>query len=127
MSPRVLVVEGDPSVRGLLQTLLSAEGYDVATSADGLAGLREAVDTPPALVLLDLVMPDLGGLQVLEQLRADPELSGTAVVGLTGKVEVAPDLRELLGGESVFVKPFPVAELLSRVAVLTGGPTAGAA
>ena len=51
---RILVVEDDPSVRGLLQTLLSAEGYDVVTASDGLAGLVKAAASPPALVLLDL-------------------------------------------------------------------------
>ena len=72
---RVLVVEDDPSVRGLLQTLLSAEGYDVVTASDGLAGLVKAASTKPALMLLDLMMPDLGGVRVLEELRDDPELS----------------------------------------------------
>lgn len=119
---RVLVVEDDPSVRGLLHTLLSAEGYDVSTASDGLAGLVKATSTRPALVLLDLMMPDLGGARVLEELREDPELSGTPVIVVTGKVDAVPGMRELLGEESVFVKPFAVAELLTRVAQVTGGP-----
>lgn len=119
---RVLVVEDDPSVRGLLHTLLSAEGYDVSTASDGLAGLVKATSTRPALVLLDLMMPDLGGVRVLEELREDPELSGTPVIVVTGKVDAVPGMRELLGEESVFIKPFAVAELLTRVAQVTGGP-----
>lgn len=119
---RVLVVEDDPSVRGLLHTLLSAEGYDVSTASDGLAGLVKATSTRPALVLLDLMMPDLGGVRVLEELREDPELSGTPVIVVTGKVDAVPDMRALLGEESVFVKPFAVAELLARVLQVTGGP-----
>lgn len=119
---RVLVVEDDPSVRGLLHTLLSAEGYDVATASDGLAGLVKATSTHPALVLLDLMMPDLGGVRVLEELREDPELAGTPVIVVTGKVDAVPGIRALLGEGSVFVKPFAVAELLSRVAEVTGGP-----
>src|SRR3954451_11933957 len=59
----VLVVEDDPSVRGLLHTLLSAEGYEVSTASDGLAGLVKATASKPALVLLDLMMPDLGGVR----------------------------------------------------------------
>lgn len=119
---RVLVVEDDPSVRGLLHTLLSAEGYDVATASDGLAGLVKATSTHPALVLLDLMMPDLGGVRVLEELREDPELAGTPVIVVTGKVDAVPGIRALLGAGSVFVKPFAVAELLTRVAEVTGGP-----
>jgi len=119
---RVLVVEDDPSVRGLLHTLLSAEGYDVATASDGLAGLVKATSTHPALVLLDLMMPDLGGVRVLEELREDPDLAGTPVIVVTGKVDAVPGIRALLGEGSVFVKPFAVAELLTRVAEVTGGP-----
>ncbi len=119
---RVLVVEDDPSVRGLLHTLLSAEGYDVSTASDGLAGLVKATASHPALVLLDLMMPDLGGVRVLEELRGDPDLAGIPVIVVTGKLEAVPPLRGLLGDDNVFVKPFAVAELLARVDEVTGGP-----
>ena len=120
----VLVVEDDPSVRGLLHTLLSAEGYDVATASDGLAGLVKATASKPALVLLDLMMPDLGGVRVLEELRDDPELADIPVIVVTGKVDAVPGMRALLGDDNVFVKPFAVAELLIRVSDVTGGPVA---
>ena len=119
---RVLVVEDDPSVRGLLHTLLSAEGYDVATASDGLAGLVKATAQHPALVLLDLMMPDLGGVRVLEELRDDPELADIPVIVVTGKIDAVPGMRQLLGEDNVFVKPFAVAELLTRVGDVTGGP-----
>ena len=119
---RVLVVEDDPSVRGLLHTLLSAEGYDVSTASDGLAGLVKATATHPSLVLLDLMMPDLGGVRVLEELRDDPELADIPVIVVTGKIDAVPGMRALLGEDNVFVKPFAVAELLTRVGDVTGGP-----
>jgi len=123
MSPvRILVVEDDPSVRGLLQTLLSAEGYDVTTASDGLAGLVKATSAPPALVLLDLMMPDLGGVRVLQEMREDPELAGIPVIVVTGKVEAVPGMRDALGEDNVFLKPFSVLELLARVGAVTGGP-----
>ena len=118
----VLVVEDDPSVRGLLHTLLSAEGYDVATASDGLAGLVKATASKPQLVLLDLMMPDLGGVRVLEELRDDPELADIPVIVVTGKVDAVPGMRALLGDDNVFVKPFAVAELMTRVGDVTGGP-----
>ncbi|MBW3639387.1 MAG: response regulator transcription factor [Actinobacteria bacterium] len=121
---RVLVVEDDPSVRGLLQTLLSAEGYEVATASDGLAGLVKAAASPPALVLLDLMMPDLGGVRVLEEMRDDPELADIPVIVVTGKIDAVPSMRDLLGEDNVFLKPFAVGELLARVGDVTGGPGA---
>ncbi len=119
---RVLVVEDDANVRGLLQTLLDAEGYQVSTASDGLAGLIKASSARPGLMLLDLMMPDLGGARVLEELHSDPLLSGVPVIVVTGKVEAVPSLRRSLGEQNVFVKPFEVDALLARVATLTGGP-----
>jgi two-component system OmpR family response regulator len=123
-TPHVLVVEDDPSVRGLLQTLLAAEGYDVATASDGLSGLVKAANQRPALILLDLMMPDLGGIRVLEELRADPAMVDVPVIVVTGKLDAVPSLVEQIGEASVFTKPFGVADLLARVADVTGGPSA---
>lgn len=118
---RVLVVEDDASVRGLLQALLAAEGYEVSTAADGLAGLIKVHAAPPELVVLDLMMPDLGGLRVLDELHADPRLAAVPVLVVTGRVESIPALAAQLGSDRVLAKPFEVAELLHRVAVLSGG------
>jgi len=117
----VLVVEDDPSVRGLLTTLLLAEGYEVKAAADGLSALVKAT-AQPALVLLDLMMPDLGGVRVLEEMRNDAKLSGIPVIVVTGKIDAVPGMRALLGEDNVFLKPFAVAELLARVRSITGGP-----
>ena len=122
MSVKILVVEDDPSVRGLLQTLLSADGYDVVTASDGLAGLVRLTSSAPALVLLDLMMPDLGGVRVLEEMRDDPELADIPVIVVTGKVDAVPGMRTLLGDDNVFLKPFAVGELLARVDEVVGGP-----
>lgn len=122
-TPHVLVVEDDPSVRGLLQTLLLAEGYDVSTASDGLAGLVKANRERPSLILLDLMMPDLGGARVLEELDREPGLADVPVIVVTGKLEAIPAMVDQIGEDSVFAKPFSVAELLARVADITGGPS----
>ncbi|HEU0129779.1 MAG TPA: response regulator transcription factor [Mycobacteriales bacterium] len=122
MPAKVLVVEDDPSVRGLLHTLLTGEGYEVATASDGLAGLVKASSAKPDLMLLDLMMPDLGGVRVLEELRGDPTMADIPVIVVTGKLEAVPPLRGLLGEDNVFVKPFGVAELLDRIAAVTRTP-----
>jgi DNA-binding response OmpR family regulator len=118
----VLVVEDDPSVRGLLKTLLVSEGYAVSTASDGVAGLDRVATCPPALVLLDLQMPDLGGVRVLEELRGDPVLVQIPVLVVTGQVDAVPAVRALLGDDNVFLKPFAVTELLTRIGELTRGP-----
>ena len=123
MPAKVLVVEDDPSVRGLLHTLLTGEGYDVATASDGLAGLVKASSAKPDLMLLDLMMPDLGGVRVLEELRSDPAMMDIPVIVVTGKLEAVPSLKGLLGDDNVFVKPFGVTELLERVAAVTAATT----
>ncbi len=118
--PAVLVVEDDPSVRGLLDTLLTAEGYSVATASDGIAGLSEAAAHKPAIILLDIVMPDLGGIRVLQEMQSNPVLANVPVLVLTGRLEAIPALEDQLGADRVFSKPFGVEDLLSRIAELTG-------
>lgn len=118
----VLVVEDDPNVRGLLQTLLVSEGYNVVTADDGIGGLLKAAKEGPALILLDVMMPDLGGVRVLDELQDDPNLSSIPVMVVTGTVDVVPALRERLGDANVVVKPFGVDALLARVHELIGEP-----
>jgi DNA-binding response OmpR family regulator len=118
--PLVLIVEDDPSVRSLLDTLLTSEGYRVAAASDGVAGLSEASANRPSIVLLDLVMPDFGGLRVLDEMHESPSLSGVPVLVLTGRVEAIPALEDQLGADRVFSKPFGVEDLLARIAELTG-------
>ena len=119
---RILVVEDDPSVRGLLETLLTAEGYQVSTASDGLGGLVKMANSRPDLVLLDLMMPDLGGVRVLEEVFADPALTGIPFIVVTGKADAVASMQDLLGEDNVFLKPFAVSKLLSRVSGVTGGP-----
>src|SRR5437868_11090606 len=109
-TPHVLVVEDDPSVRGLLQTLLSAEGYDVATASDGLAGLVKASSRKPALILLDSMMPNLGGVGVLEGLPGDPAPAETRAIAATARIDRVPACRDLPGEKSAFARPSGAAE-----------------
>ena len=126
MTARVLVVEDDTSIRGLLATLLENEGHDVVTAEDGLAGLVAAGADVPDLVLLDLVMPDLGGRRVLEELRADPRTADVPVIVVTGRPDEAAALLPDVGAADVVGKPFAVEDLLGRVrAVLDAAGRAG--
>lgn len=109
---RLLVVEDDPALAKLMASELEAAGYDVATAATGGEGLAEAALRPFDLVLLDLGLPDLDGLEVAERLRDD----GVAILMVTARADVESRVAGLYAGASDYLaKPFDVRELVARV------------
>ncbi|HYT24897.1 MAG TPA: response regulator transcription factor [Actinomycetota bacterium] len=126
MAPnRVLVVEDDPSVRGLIQTILEDEALDVVLASDGEEGLRLARSIHPRVVLLDVMMPGLGGPEVIRRLRDDDGSLPFAVLVVTGAAEAIASLRGELGPDAVLEKPFDIMTLAARVRSLAErGPAA---
>jgi DNA-binding response OmpR family regulator len=120
-SSRVLVVEDDPSVRGLLRTILEDEALDVVVAADGEEGLRLARSVEPDVVLLDVMMPGLGGPDVIRRLRRPDGSLPFAVLVVTGAAEIVAPLRGELGRDAVLEKPFDIVTLAERVKALAGG------
>jgi DNA-binding response OmpR family regulator len=113
---RILVVDDDSDIRGLLRELLARAGYDVSEAESGKAGLRQFYSSPPDLVLLDVSMPELDGWQTLERIR---DLSEVPVVMLTARAGELEKVRGLKGGADDYVtKPFGRQELLARVEAL---------
>jgi DNA-binding response OmpR family regulator len=112
---RVLVVEDDAGVRGLLQTILEDEGFEIVLAADGEEGLRLARTVDPAVVLIDVMMPGLGGPEVIRRLRRPDGTLPFAVLVLTGAVENVEPLRDELGPDSILEKPFDIIKLADRV------------
>lgn len=110
---RVLVVEDDLGVRDLLETVLTAAGFEVHTARNGTEGLERMRALAPAAVLLDIMMPGVGGLSVLDELAE--EHSGTSVIVVTGAVDAADVARARLGPRNVFTKPFDIDALVERV------------
>ena len=111
---RVLVVDDDDRIRALLVRTLSANGYGVDQAANGRDALLRVAAEPPDLMLLDLVMPHVGGLQVLSQVRSSAP--GTRVIVLSATQETGTRIQALeLGAVDVIAKPFSTAELLARV------------
>ena len=80
---KILIVEDDPLMCRMYQKIFSFEGYQVETAADGEEGLEKARITTPTLILLDIMMPKMNGLQVLEKLKADPTTNKIPVIMLT--------------------------------------------
>jgi CheY-like chemotaxis protein len=94
---RVLVVEDDPGNRELLIRMLEKDGYQVAGAENGSAAMESVAEDPPALILLDLMMPVMDGFAFLEALRQRPDFSEIPVVVVTAK-DLGPADRELLHG-----------------------------
>jgi two-component system response regulator MprA len=118
MAELVLIVEDDPPVRRMLERSLSAEGFDVRAAADGGAALAMAEDSAPDLVVLDLTMPGLGGIDVCRRLR-ERGVSG-GVLMLTARDAIEDRVRGLdAGADDYVVKPFAIAEVVARLNALT--------
>ncbi len=123
---RVLVVDDEPHIRTVLRGYLQADGFEVAEAADGAAALAAMRDQPPDLVLLDVMMPGIDGLEVLRQLRT---FSDAYVILVTARAEEVDKLVGLgVGADDYVTKPFSPREVTARVkAVLRrdrGTPTA---
>lgn len=112
----VLVIEDDDSVVQFLEAYLPEHGYEVVAAADGLVGLVKLQMRHPDAVVLDIMMPDVDGIRVLEQMLE--EGGGTLpqpVLVITGYPEGAARCRELLGPDDVFEKPFDPDDLVARL------------
>ncbi|HVM65776.1 MAG TPA: response regulator transcription factor [Acidimicrobiales bacterium] len=112
-APRVLVVEDDPNVAEVVARYLEREGYLVETALDGAVGLERALVDLPDLVVLDLMLPSMGGLEVCRRLR---EVAPVPVIMLTARGEEADRIAGLeLGADDYVAKPFSPRELTARV------------
>ena len=112
MRRRILLVEDDPKTRETLELYLRREGYDVATAADGVAALEMARQIDPHLVVLDLTLPGMDGLDVCRTLR---QHSGVAIIMVTARSTEDDKLEGLdLGADDYVAKPFSPRELMAR-------------
>ena len=117
LSAHILIVDDDSRVTSALRRTLAYEGYRVSTALDGEGALALARTRPPDLVILDLMLPGIDGLEVCQRLRAMGD--GTAVLMLTARDAVADRVTGLeSGADDYLVKPFALEELLARVKAL---------
>ncbi len=113
---KILIVDDEPDILELLNYSLTRDGYDVATAADGQAALAAARRVVPDLVLLDLMLPGMDGLEVCRRLRADGAAAGAAIIMVSAKGEESDVVLGLgLGADDYIAKPFKPNELLARV------------
>lgn len=123
--PTVVCVEDEPEMIDLIKLILTRKGYEVHGANGGMQGLELIREINPDLVLLDLMMPEVDGWQVYQQLKADEATKHIPVIVVTAK---AQDIDKVLGlqiakVDDYIAKPFSLQELVDRVdAVLAGQP-----
>jgi len=126
MKPRILVVDDEPDVVHLVEYNLKAADYEVVTAADGEQALKKARAAMPNLIILDLMLPELDGLEVCKLLRRDQSTAAIPIIILTAKsAEMDRVLGLELGADDYLTKPFSPRELVLRVKrLLRSGSTA---
>ena len=117
-NPLILIVEDDPTVQGLLRTIMETEGYDVITATDGLEGLLKAEFRTPSAIILDVMMPNIDGERALAEMRARPDLADVPVLICTGLADAHVAFDALVGRDNVIPKPFDPDVLTRRIAEL---------
>jgi two-component system KDP operon response regulator KdpE len=114
---KILIADDDPQILRALRILLTARGYQVLTARSGAEALSVAVDQHPELVMLDLGMPELNGIEVIEGLRGWSSVPILVVSGRTGSADKVDALDA--GADDYVTKPFAADELLARIRALT--------
>ena len=116
---RVQIVEDSPDIAELVRHYLTRAGYEATTVSSGRDALIQARQSPPDLVVLDIMLPGMDGMQVCQALRAEPATANIPIIMLTARGEEADRVRGLeLGADDYVTKPFSPKELVARVAAL---------
>ncbi len=116
MGERILIVDDEPDLLELLRINLREAGYEVETAARGREALESVRRSPPDLVVLDLMLPDVEGTEICRQLRQDTELAALPIIMLTAKADEVDRVVGLeLGADDYVTKPFNPRELILRV------------
>lgn len=122
MPKRILIVEDEEAVRDLEKFILEQQGYEVMEAKDGLEGLAKAEFRRPDLILLDLMMPDVSGGRMFDEMREHDATKGIPIVVVTGKPDAHEIFDDTIGPENVVMKPFEANTLLERIKHLIGDP-----
>jgi two-component system, OmpR family, phosphate regulon response regulator PhoB len=126
VAERVLVVDDEPDIVALVAYHLAKSGYTVSTATNGPEGLAVARRDKPSIIVLDLMLPGLSGLEVMEELRGDSATSNIAVLMLTARREESDRIKGLtVGADDYLTKPFSPQELVLRVAAILRRVKAG--
>lgn len=116
MGRHVLLIEDEPNIAEAIRFILARDGWQVSTHANGADAVAQVTALAPDVVILDVMLPGLSGLEVLGQLRALPELAGLRVLVLTAKGQGRErDSAQTIGADMFMSKPFSNADILAAV------------
>jgi len=122
MAKRVLIVEDEEAVRELEKFILENAGYEVMEAGDGLEGLTKVEFRKPDLILLDLMMPDVSGGRMFDEMRDHPSTKDIPIVVVTGKPDAHEMFDDAIGEDNVIMKPFEADTLIQRIRTHIGDP-----
>ena len=121
MAKKIVLAEDEPQIARLVEFKLKKEGYEVTWKENGEEALASIKEEKPDLILLDVMMPVMGGYEVLRRLKEDENLKSIPVVMLTARAQERDVVKGIdLGAEDYISKPFHPAELLARVKRILG-------
>jgi CheY-like chemotaxis protein len=121
MSAAVLVVDDDEDNALIASEILLSRGYEVRVAHDGPSALRSVENSKPDVVLLDIMMPGMDGMEVLERLRANPKNAGLPVILVTAKTQDSDVLAGYKSGADYYItKPFTARQLLHGIGLVLG-------
>ncbi len=119
MVKRILIIEDDRDIVELVRYNLTSEGFEVNAAGDGILGLAQLRKVPPDLLLLDLMLPKMTGLEICKEIRRDPALNRLPILMVTARGEEADRVVGLeMGADDYVTKPFSPRELVARVKAL---------
>lgn len=111
---KILVVDDEPAQRSMLRRILERAGHEVADAGDGAAALQAVRESPPDLVVTDMMMPVMGGAELIRQLRCDPATAGIPILAASGDSHLAD------GADAVIAKPYTWRHLVEVADALLG-------
>jgi two-component system response regulator MtrA len=123
MSAKILIVDDEPAISESLQAYLQSKGYEVICAQDGPEALAVARESKPDLMILDIMLPKLNGIEVCRILKADSATKDLRVVMVTGRGLAADvELASAAGADDYLVKPFNTDRLLEKIRHVLSGP-----
>jgi DNA-binding response OmpR family regulator len=121
MNRRILIADDEPNMLLSLEFLMKRAGFEVVTATDGQSAIESIESSPPDLALLDVLMPRKSGLEVCQQIKANPGLKDVKIVLLSAMArEVDREKGLALGADAYVTKPFATNELMARIRELLG-------
>lgn len=119
MVKKILVIEDDPATSRLVEYSLKHEGYQVFTAANGLEGIRKALNEAPDLIILDVMLPGLDGFEICHRLRSEPDTANLPILMFSAKAqEMDKNTGLLVGADDYLTKPAAPASIVSHVEAL---------